>query len=101
MAGGVAKGLSLSLRGKQLEDVQTHADRGGMSLQDAVRELVALGLSVAPHDTLIQNARQRAYDDTRRYTMRLMSEKMTELSRDVEKTLGLEIWGQQPPRNGG
>lgn len=97
----MAKPVSLSLRGPLLEQVTQYADRGGMSIQDALRELALLGLSVDPSDTVVQNARQRAYDDTRRYVMHLVSEKMTELSRDVEKTLGLKIWGKEPPRNGG
>lgn len=97
----MAKGFSLSLSGALLEQVTAHANQGGMSLQDATRELVLLGLSVAPQDTVIQNAKQRAYDDTRRYVASKYAELVTLLSKDLEKTLGLQIWGSTPPKHGG
>lgn len=96
----MAKGLSISLRGALLEKVQAYAQQGGMSLQDAMRELAELGLSVAPADTVTLNARQRAYDDTRRFVGGIFAQKMTEFALDVEKTLGLEIFGSKPPRHG-
>jgi hypothetical protein len=97
----MAKGLTLSFRGAQLEELTAYAERGGMTLQDAIRELVSLGLSVAPQDTITQNARQRAYDDTRRYVHAKFAESLTNLSRDMEKTIGLEIWGATTPKHGG
>ncbi len=97
----MAKGLTLSFRGAQLEELTAYAERGGMTLQDAIRELVHIALSVSPTDAVIAATRQRAYDDTRRYTMQKFSEAVTQVSRDMEKTIGLEIWGSKTPKSEG
>lgn len=97
----MAKGLTLSFRGAQLEELTAYAERGGMTLQDAIRELVGVGLSVVPQDTVLLNARQRAYDDTRRYVHAKFAEALTQLSKDMEQTLGLQIWGSTKPKHGG
>ncbi len=97
----MAKGINTSFRDALLVRVQAYADAGGMSLQDAVRELTELGLSMASvEDTVLQNARQRAYDDMRRWVMQKFAEKITELSKEVEAAAGLEIWGEKKPRHG-
>lgn len=97
-----SKGINTGFNGALLEQVQEYADRGGMSLQDAVRELVRLGLSLTdPTDVVLSNARQRSYDDMRRWVMKRFAEKMTEFSREVEAAAGIEIWGEKnPPRHG-
>lgn len=79
------------------ERIAAYADAGGMSDQDAVRELVEMGISVSPSDAAVLAARQRAYDDARRFVTTLLMAKLKELSRDVEGQLGLTIWreGQQ------
>lgn len=98
----MAKGINTSFRDALLARVMDYAAQGGMSAQDAVRELVELGLSQGTmEDVVLQNARQRAYDDTRRFVHNAFSEKLTELSRDMEKQLGIEIWGSKTPRTEG
>ncbi len=74
------------------EQIASYADAAGMSDQDAVRELVEVGLSMAPRDTVVQAARQRAYDDSRRFVMSLFMGKVREVSRECEVQLGLNIW---------
>lgn len=97
-----SKGINTGFNGALLEQVAAYADRGGMSLQDAVRELVRIGLSMTdPGDAVIASARQRAYDDARRWVMKGFAEKLTEFSREVERATGVEQWSaSKPPRHG-
>lgn len=95
-----SKGINTGFNGALLEQVMAYADRGGMSAQDAVRELVRIGLGMDdPTNVVLSNARQRAYDDMRRWVMKRFAEHLAEFSREVERAAGIEIWGTKAPRS--
>lgn len=81
-----------------VERITDYATRGGMTLQDAVRELVELGLQMEPTDALVLNARHRAYDDARRWAQTAFAAKLKELSLDAEEALGISIYGSITPK---
>lgn len=86
------RGVNLWLRPELRDKVLAYAERGGMSVQDALRELAELGLQMEPTDVLIIGARQRAYDDARRWAQTMMAAKLKELAYEAEASLGLSIF---------
>jgi hypothetical protein len=90
----VAK-ISIGLRPHQFRAVRAYADRGGMDVNDAVRELVDIGLSTSPKEAIILAARQRAFDETRRWAMTQVAEKLNKIGRDAEQSLGLHIFAKK------
>ncbi|MBP6479865.1 MAG: hypothetical protein KA310_03365 [Pseudomonadales bacterium] len=59
-----------------------------MDFNTAVRELVNLGLSAAPTDELMVQARRHAFDKTRHWALSEVAIKFREVADSAEKQLG-------------
>lgn len=67
------------------EYAETHDD---MSIQEAGRYAMQMGLSVAPKEDVIIFAQQRAFDKSRRYFISAMASKTAELADEARELIG-------------
>lgn len=58
----------------------------GIHLGTALRELIALGLSLTPPESAIHLARARAYYETRSYVLKRMFQGFGEIQDEIEST---------------
>lgn len=59
-----------------------------MGYNEAVRELVTMGLSVSPVDDLLMASKQRAFDQVRRWAMTELGKKIEELAVTAREQIG-------------